>query len=104
MEKENPVSWKEHGLVFPSQTATPLRQSSIRRAFRRLLEQCDVPKIRFHDLRHTAASFMLNHGVPVLVASRRLGHSKASITMDAYGHLMPNKQEEAAQLLDQLVS
>ena len=53
---------------------------------------------------HTAASLMLNHGIPILIASRRLGHSKASITLDIYGHLMPNKQEEAAELLDRLMN
>ncbi len=97
-------SWKELNLVFPSNAGTPLTPSNIRRAFRKVLKASSVPKIRFHDLRHTAASLMLNHGVPVLIASRRLGHSKASITMDVYGHLMPNKQEEAAELLDNLVS
>lgn len=96
-------AWTELDLVFPSNVGTPLTGSNLRRDFRKLLKQCKIPKIRFHDLRHTAASLMLNHGVPVLVASRRLGHSKASITMDVYGHLMPNKQEEAAELLDNLV-
>ncbi len=97
-------SWADLDLVFPSRVGTPLTASNIRRDFRMLLNAADVPKIRFHDLRHTAASLMLNHGIPVLIASRRLGHSKASITMDVYGHLMPNKQEEAAELLDNLVT
>jgi len=60
--------------------------------------------IRFHDLRRTAASLMLNNGVPILVASRRLGHARPSITLDIYGHLIPNKQAETAQLMDQLVT
>jgi len=47
---------------------------------------------------------MLNHGIPVLIASKRLGHSKPSVTIDIYGHLMPSKQEEAAQLMDNLMS
>ncbi len=97
-------NWTDLDLVFPSNAGTPLTPSNIRRGFRKVLKVSNVPKIRFHDLRHTAASLMLNHGVPVLIASRRLGHSKASITMDVYGHLMPNKQEEAAELLDDLVS
>jgi len=69
-----------------------------------LLKKTGVPPIRFHDLRHTAASLMLNHGVPVIVASRRLGHAKPSITLDIYGHLIPSMQAEAAQLLDELVT
>ena len=47
---------------------------------------------------------MLNHGVPILVTSRRLGHARPSITLDIYGYLIPNKQAETAQLLDQLVT
>lgn len=96
--------WVELDLVFPSEIGTPVTGSNIRRAFRKLLASSGLPKIRFHDLRHTAASLMLNHGIPVLIVSQRLGHSKASITLDVYGHIMPNKQEEAAQLLDNLIS
>ena len=51
--------------------------------------------IRFHDLRHTAASLLLNQGIPVIAVSRRLGHAKASITLDVYGHLIPSMQDEA---------
>lgn len=95
--------WTELDLIFPSNVGTPLMASNIRRGFHRLIEESELPKIRFHDLRHTAASLMLNHGIPVLIASRRLGHSKPSITMDVYGHMIPSKQAEAATLLDQLM-
>jgi hypothetical protein len=47
---------------------------------------------------------MLNHGIPLLIVSQRLGHSRPSITLDVYGHLIPSKQEEAAQLMDDLLS
>ena len=50
-----------------------------------------------------AASLMLNHGIPVLIVSKRLGHSKPSIPLDVYGHLIPSRQEEAAQLMDNLM-
>ena len=96
--------WEDLDLVFPSRVGTPLTASNVRRAFRKLLKESGLPKIRFHDLRHTAASLMLNHGIPVLIASKRLGHSKPSITIDVYGHLMPSKQEEAAELMDNLMS
>jgi len=55
------------------------------------------------DLRHTAASLMLNNGVDVLVASQRLGHAHPSITLDVYGHLMLSRQNEAANILDTLI-
>ncbi|HLO18141.1 MAG TPA: tyrosine-type recombinase/integrase [Anaerolineales bacterium] len=62
-----------------------------------------LPKIRFHDLRHTAASLMLNHGIPVLIVFNRLGHLKPGITIGDYGHLIPNRQVEADQLMDNLM-
>jgi len=96
--------WVDLDLVFPSYVGTPVTGSNIRRAFRRLLKASGLPKIRFHDLRHTAASLMLNHGIPVLIVSKRLGHSKPSITIDVYGHLIPSQQAEAAQLMDNLMS
>ena len=95
--------WTCLDLVFPSGAGTPITASNIRRAFRKLLAVSGLPKIRFHDLRHTAASLMLNHGIPVLIVSNRLGHSKPSITIDVYGHLIPSRQEEAAHLMDNLM-
>ena len=68
-----------------------------------MLEIAELPRIRFHDLRHTAASLMLNNGVDVLVASQRLGHAHPSITLDVYGHLMPSMQSRAAEIIDSLI-
>jgi len=47
---------------------------------------------------------MLNNGIPVVIVSRRIGHSKPSITLDVYGHMLPSKQEEAASLMGELMS
>ena len=47
---------------------------------------------------------MLNKGVPLIIMSRRLGHSKPSITLDIYEHLIPGKQLEAAEMIDELVT
>jgi integrase len=96
--------WKENDLIFPSKVGTPRDPSNLRLDFNRILEKAGLPKIRFHDLRHTAASLMLNHGVPVIVASKRLGHSKPSITLDIYGHLYQEMQDEVARKMDELVS
>ena len=63
-----------------------------------------VPRIRSHDLRHTAASLMLNHGIPVIVVSRRLGHSNASVTLNIYAHTTVDMQNEAAALMDELLT
>jgi hypothetical protein len=46
---------------------------------------------------------MLNHGIAVLIVSKRFGHARPSITIDVYRHLIPSRQEEAAQLMDSLM-
>jgi integrase len=96
--------WVDYDLIFPSMSGTLMDASNLRLDFARVLGQAGLPKIRFHDLRHTAASLMLNHGIPVIVVSKILGYSKPSITMDIYGHLYNETQDEAAQLMDELVT
>jgi integrase len=56
--------------------------------------------IRFHDLRHSHASQLLRAGVSVKVVSERLGHSAIGITIDAYAHILPGMQEDAAAKMD----
>lgn len=101
-EKSNGV-WQETGHVFTSSVGTPIDPTNLTRQFNHLLKEAGLDRVRFHDLRHTAASLMLNNGVDVLVASRRLGHAKPSITLDVYGHLIPSIQAEAADVMDRLV-
>ena len=96
--------WQDHELIFPSSVGTPGDPSNLRKDFIRVLKDAGLPILRFHDLRHTAASLMLNHGIPVIVVSRRLGHAKASTTLDVYGHLLHEMQDEAAKLMDALVT
>ena len=97
-------AWQDHNLVFPSSIGTPLDRDNLRRRYKKLLKKAGLPEIRFHDLRHTAASLMLNNNIPVIVVSRRLGHAQPSITLDVYGHLIPTKQQEVASLMDQLLT
>ncbi len=97
-------SWKENNLIFPSTVGTPLGGSNISKDFKAQLKKAGVKDIRFHDLRHTAASLMLNNGVPVIVVSKILGHSKTSTTLDIYGHLIPVMQEQAARVMDEIVT
>jgi len=96
--------WQENDLIFPSKVGSPMDPSNLRLDFTNVLQRAGLYKIRFHDLRHTAASLMLNHGIPVIVVSGMLGHSKPSITLDIYGHLHNAMQDEAAKLMDDLVT
>jgi len=78
--------------------------SNLIKKFRQSLKRAKVSRIRFHDLRHTSASLMLNNGVDIFVASKRLGHAKPSITLDVYGHLLSSTQNEVANKIEELVS
>ncbi|RUV56018.1 MAG: integrase [Mesorhizobium sp.] len=66
----------------------------------RVLGKTALPRIRFHDLRHTHATQMLSAGVHPKVASERLGHSTIGITLDLYSHVMPGMQADAAEQVD----
>ena len=96
--------WQDFDLIFPTTIGTPMNPSGLHLDFYRFLEQAGLPRIRFHDLRHTAASLMLNHNVPIIVVSRILGHSRPSITLDVYGHLYMEMQDEAARIIDELIT
>jgi integrase len=60
--------------------------------------------VRFHDLRHTAATLMLQQGIHPKVVKERLGHSAISLTLDTCSHVLPSMQAEAAKVLDELLT
>lgn len=76
---------------------TPIYVSQI---WARQIAKSKLPRIRFHDLRHTHATHLLANGVHPKVASERLGHSRVGITLDLYSHVMPGMQEDAAAMVD----
>ncbi|TWG53544.1 tyrosine-type recombinase/integrase [Aminobacter sp. J44] len=79
---------------------SPLQPRSLTHEWVRLLSKTTLPRIRFHDLRHTHASQMLSAGVHPKIASERLGHSSIGITLDLYSHVMPGMQADAAEQVD----
>ena len=92
--------WREYGLVFTSTIGTPLEARNVTRHFHKTLAKADLPRRRFHDLRHTCASLLLAQSVHPRVVMEILGHSQISLTMDTYSHVMPSLQREAAQGID----
>jgi integrase len=96
--------WKDNDLLFPSTSGTPFAKTDLQRDFWKLLKVAGVRRIRFHDLRHTAASLMLNHGVPPIVVSKILGHANASITLTIYAHSALDMQTQAAGIMDEIVT
>ena len=68
--------------------------------FKPLLKRAGIPEdMKFHDLRHTHATILLQQGVNIKVVAERLGHAKATMTMDVYSHVMPDMQETAIRVL-----
>ncbi|MBF6589100.1 MAG: tyrosine-type recombinase/integrase [Ktedonobacterales bacterium] len=59
-----------------------------------------MPRIRFHDVRHTAATLMLLRGVPAKVVSEMLGHASIAITLDIYAHVLPDMQRDAVTAME----
>ena len=96
-------SWEDHGLVFTTHTGRPLDGINVTRDFKRMLKKAQLPIRRFHDLRHTAASFLLYQKVPPRVVMELLGHSGIRVTMDLYSHVAPVLQREAADQMDVLL-
>jgi integrase len=75
----------------------------MRGGFHRVVERADAPKIRSHDLRHTAATVLLGACVNPKVVSEMLGHSAISITLDTYAHVLPDMQQDAVTTMQQLL-
>jgi integrase len=95
-------AWDESfDLVFPNSIGRPFNNSNlIIREFAPLLERARLPRIRFHDLRHTAATLLLLRGINPKVVSEMLGHSHVSITLALYSHVIPDMQQAAADTMD----
>jgi integrase len=72
----------------------------LQRVYRPLQRKAKLPAIRFHDLRHTAATLMLAADVNVKIVSERLGHASIQLTLDTYSHVLPSMQTIAAQRMD----
>ena len=62
-----------------------------------------MPPIRFHDLRHTAATLLLSRGLNPKIVSEMLGHASIAITLDIYSHVVPHMQQQAADAMDALL-
>jgi integrase len=74
-------AWKDkHGLVFVTETGAPIHGTELVQHFKRVLKKAGLPKVRFHDLRHTAATLLLADNVPLVTVSKILGHSSPAIT------------------------
>jgi integrase len=90
------ASWKNRlGLIFVTDTGAPIHFSDLVKQFKSALKKAGVPAIRFHDLRHTAATLMLADGIPLVTVSKILGHSSPAITAVIYAHALDDQKASA---------
>ena len=88
-------------LVFVTEAGLPINPKAVWTEFHEeILAGAGLPLIRFHDLRHSAASLLLLHGVPARMVQEILGHSSISLTLGTYSHVLPGLREQATAAMD----
>lgn len=92
-----PWQGAEWSLVFATEMGGPLLHSEVTRKFQAALKSAELPRFRFHDLRHGAATYLLSAGVELIVVQRILGHSTIHTTANVYAHVLPQLQRDAAE-------
>lgn len=95
--------WNDLGLVFTAAAGEPIEPSGVTKRFQRILKREGLPRRRFQDLRHTAATYWLLQGIDLQVVKDLLGHSQISLTADTYAHVMPALREDAAARMEELL-
>ena len=98
-------SWvgDDWNLVFARPDGHPLNTSAVTQRFQRVLAEAGLPRKRFHDLRHGAATYLLAKGVPMKVVQDVLGHTQLSTTADIYTHVMPELQRDASEKVGEVL-
>ena len=95
--------WEETGYVFTTETGRALDARNVTRRWHRAREQAGLPALHFHDLRHSAATLLLEQGVPITTISKQLGHASITITSDVYAHVTEGLQRESAETMARLL-
>ncbi|WP_432694321.1 tyrosine-type recombinase/integrase [Priestia aryabhattai] len=95
--------YNDFDLVICTQSGKPMIPRNFRKEFYNLTEKIGLPKIRFHDLRHTHATILIQQNVNVKLISERLGHAEIGTTLDTYSHVLPNMQKSVSDELDKII-
>lgn len=88
--------WPEGDLVFPSEVGTPLNSDNLKRVRNALMDKAGVPRATLHHLRHLHASVAIESGMDAKMLAERLGHARASFTLDRYTHLFESQRAKSA--------
>ncbi|PKR82438.1 hypothetical protein CWO92_24345 [Heyndrickxia camelliae] len=90
--------------MFTTETGKPILPRTLTTMFNQAIKTANVPKIRFHDLRHTHATMCLEAGMTLKEVQVRLGHSSIKTTGDVYAHVTENMKEKSAELFEKFIS
>ena len=96
------TAWEDHGLVFCTKRGRLSDPTYMLVMFKKLLNDVGLPRMRFHDLRHSAATLLLAMGVHVKVVQELLGHSNITMTLNVYSHVLPSLQQDAMNKISDL--
>jgi integrase len=96
-------AYTDFDLVICTRKGKPMIPRNFRKEFYNLSEKINLPKIRFHDLRHTYATILIQQNVNVKLISERLGHSEIGTTLDTYSHVLPNMQKSISDELKKII-
>ncbi|TXS27973.1 site-specific integrase [Streptomyces sp. gb1(2016)] len=97
------TSWTDNGLIFTTPKGKPLDPTNLTRRFRRLLHSAELRTIRFHDLRHSTATLLLEQGVELVVIKELLGHAHIGVTAGVYAHVRLRLQRQAIETLGSIL-
>src|SRR5208282_2900462 len=96
------LHWKDTGLCFTAPNGGPLEPITLHRTYKKILKAAKLPTtVRFHDLRHSAASLLLAQGVHLRAIMELLGHSSISLTANTYSHVQPAMMRDVANTMEQ---
>jgi len=98
--RESADAWTDRDLVFTTGFGNYMALTTLRRAFNSVLKQAGLPHVRFHDLRHSAATILLSRATYPKVVQEILGHSQIAMTLDVYSHVLPSMQEDVTKRWD----
>jgi len=94
------ADWPDLGLVFTNQRGDPIHRAVVAHSMARVCKRLSLPPVTPHGLRHLSASVLIAKGIPLPAVSARLGHSKVSITLDVYSHVVGGEDKAAADVMD----